>query len=432
MDSNNKLITAKNSEVFQSIIKPNSTEGLKDGDSLHLQQRELGSIEIFPQSLAHSPNSRYAAVCGDGEYIIYTALAWRSKTYGKALDFAWNTHDFTNATTFAIRESKLSVKVFKNFQEHVTVELVYEADKIFPGNLLSVKSAGCLSFYDWESGKLVRRVDIDEEIQDVVWSDNGELLAIVTTSGVGENSGTGSKNDETYFLSYDQNLYEEALNEGSLDPEEGAENAFDVLYTLPTSESILFGKFIGDVFIYTTSSTNRLNYFVGGEVINLGHFDHKYYIVGYKAQEAEAKGKYNIALQSWWLTGNKDKCLDLLIKSERYTEAAFLGTNYSSDPAKVAHAVKLWKKQLNDKERSKVSERLIEDFSSLNINGSSAAPGESLIDLEEPKINGNDEVASEEAAEEAAEEIAEEVDAPLADSPAADAPAADAPAADAE
>ena len=42
-----------------------------------------------------------------------------------------------------------------------------------------------------------------------------------------------------------------------------AESAFDVLYTLPTSESILSGKFIGDVFVYTTGTTNRLNYFVG-------------------------------------------------------------------------------------------------------------------------------------------------------------------------
>ena len=68
------------------MIKPSSSEGLKDGESLNLQQRDLGSIEIFPQTLNHSPNGRYAAVCGDGEYIVYTALAWRSKSYGSALD----------------------------------------------------------------------------------------------------------------------------------------------------------------------------------------------------------------------------------------------------------------------------------------------------------------------------------------------------------
>ena len=88
-------------------------------------------------------------------------------------------------------------------------------------------------------------------------------------------------------MSYNHELFEEALANGELDAEEGAESAFDVLYTLPTSESILSGKFIGDVFVYTTGTTNRLNYFVGGEVINLGHFDRKFYIIGYKATDGK-------------------------------------------------------------------------------------------------------------------------------------------------
>ena len=28
-------------------------------------------------------------VCGDGEYIIYTALAWRNKGFGNGLEFVW-------------------------------------------------------------------------------------------------------------------------------------------------------------------------------------------------------------------------------------------------------------------------------------------------------------------------------------------------------
>lgn len=286
MDSNMKLIYGKNSEVFQLVIKPSLAEGLKDGEALPLQQRDLGLIEIYPQSLRHSPNGRYATVCGDGEYIVYTALSWRSKSYGKALDFVWNSHDFSNACSFAIRESTTSVKIYKNFEETITIDLIYQADKIFAGSLLGIKLEGCISFYDWNSGKLVRRVDLDDFIHDVVWSDNGELVAILTTTS-GQNAEGGvekaSGTDETYFLSYDHAVFEAALNEDAIDVEEGVEDTFNVLYTLPTLESILSGKFIGDVFVYTTSTSNRLNYFVGGEVINLGHFDHKYYIIGYKA-----------------------------------------------------------------------------------------------------------------------------------------------------
>lgn len=32
---------------------------------------------------------RFVVVCGDGEYIIYTALAWRNKAFGRGLDFVW-------------------------------------------------------------------------------------------------------------------------------------------------------------------------------------------------------------------------------------------------------------------------------------------------------------------------------------------------------
>ncbi|OBA21869.1 Coatomer, beta' subunit [Metschnikowia bicuspidata var. bicuspidata NRRL YB-4993] len=289
MDANAKLVYAKNSDVFLAVVRPSAGGAVRDGDPVPVLLKDLGSVEVYPQSLAHSPNGKYAAVCGDGEYLVYTALAWRSKAFGKALDFAWHTHDFSTATTFAVRESKLAVSVHKNFREHVAVDLLYEAEKLFPGALLGVKSAGLLCFYDWETGSLVRRVDIDDDIDDVVWSDSGELVAVLTLSASAETSdGTtaaGGKSHEAYFLSYDAALYHEAAANCTISISEGADAAFDVLFTLPTSELILSGKFIGDVFVYTTGSTNRLNYFVGGEVINLSHFDHKYYIVGYRAAE---------------------------------------------------------------------------------------------------------------------------------------------------
>jgi len=32
---------------------------------------------------------RFVVVCGDGEYIIYTAMALRNKAFGSALEFTW-------------------------------------------------------------------------------------------------------------------------------------------------------------------------------------------------------------------------------------------------------------------------------------------------------------------------------------------------------
>lgn len=59
------------------------------------------------QSLKHNPNGRFVVVCGDGEYIIYTALAWRNRSFGSALEFAWS-NDGENA----VRESTSKIKIF--------------------------------------------------------------------------------------------------------------------------------------------------------------------------------------------------------------------------------------------------------------------------------------------------------------------------------
>ena len=136
MDASGKLIYAKNSDVYLAVVRPapasSSSSSSTSLDPVPLHQKDLGSIEVYPQSLQHSPNGKFAAVCGDGEYLVYTALAWRSKAFGKALDFVWNTHDSSPASPFAIRESKMSVKIYRNFAEHVAVDLVYEAEKFVP------------------------------------------------------------------------------------------------------------------------------------------------------------------------------------------------------------------------------------------------------------------------------------------------------------
>ena len=59
------------------------------------------------------PQFRFVVVCGDGEYIIYTALAWRNKSFGTAEEFVWS----ADSSMYAIREGNSRVKIFKNFKE---------------------------------------------------------------------------------------------------------------------------------------------------------------------------------------------------------------------------------------------------------------------------------------------------------------------------
>ena len=69
---------------------------------------------------------------------------------------------------------------------------------------------------------------------------------------------------------------------GSKVDEDGIEDAFDVVGEV--AEVMRTGVWVGDCFIYT-NSMNRLNYFVGGEIVTVSHLDKICYILGYLPKE---------------------------------------------------------------------------------------------------------------------------------------------------
>ena len=159
MDSSGKIVWARQNEVVSTVIKGGDAN-LKDGAPLSLPTKELGSTEIYPQSLEHSPNGRFVSVCGDGEYIVYTAIAWRNQAFGSALDFAWGWKE--NNSDYAIRESSTSVKIFRKFKEKPGgLDVGFQAEGLSGGVLLGVKGQGGIGMFDWESGNLVRRIEVD-------------------------------------------------------------------------------------------------------------------------------------------------------------------------------------------------------------------------------------------------------------------------------
>lgn len=258
IDGSGKLIWARQNEVVSSIIKGDSA--VKDNEPINLPTKDLGTCEVYPQTLIHSPNGRFVAVCGDGEYIIYTALAWRNKAFGSALDFVWGSKD--NSNDFAIRESTTSVKIFKNFVEKTGSLDFGSADGLTGGVLLGIKGQGGISFFDWQTGGLVRRIEV--EPRQVYWSDSGELVALAC-------------DDTFYVLRFSRDNYVSAVQSGQVE-EDGVEAAFEVITDI--SESVRTGEWVGDCFIYT-NATNRLNYLVGDQTYTVAHFDQQMYILGY-------------------------------------------------------------------------------------------------------------------------------------------------------
>ncbi|RCV20142.1 hypothetical protein SETIT_4G032400v2 [Setaria italica] len=265
MDTSGKIIWAKHNEIQTVNIK---TVGagfeITDGERLPLAVKELGSCDLYPQSLKHNPNGRFVVVCGDGEYIIYTALAWRNRSFGSALEFVWSSDG-----EYAIRESTSRIKIFnKSFQEKKTIRPSFSAERIFGGVLLAMCSSDFICFYDWADCRLIRRIDVT--VKNLYWADSGDLVAIASDTSF-------------YILKYNRDVVASYLEGGKPVDEEGVEDAFELLHEV--NERVRTGIWVGDCFIYNNSSW-RLNYCVGGEVTTMYHLDRPMYLLGYLANQS--------------------------------------------------------------------------------------------------------------------------------------------------
>ncbi|XP_024518883.1 coatomer subunit beta'-1 [Selaginella moellendorffii] len=265
MDSSGKIIWAKHNEIQTVNIRAVPTDfEVVDGERLPLAVKELGSCDLYPQSLKHNPNGRFVVVCGDGEYTIYTPVAWRNKSFGSALEFVWSQEGDS-----AVRESTSKIKVFnKAFQEKKSMRPAFSAEGIYGGCLLGVRSNDFVCFYDWAECRMIRRIDVT--VKNIFWADSGDLVAITSEKSF-------------YILKYNHDIVSEYLDSGKQIDEQGVEDAFELLHEI--SERVRTGLWVGDCFIYNNSSW-RLNYCVGGEVTTMYHLDKPMYLLGYLANQS--------------------------------------------------------------------------------------------------------------------------------------------------
>ncbi|KAF3649215.1 Coatomer subunit beta'-1 [Capsicum annuum] len=265
MDTSGKIIWAKHNEVQTVNIKSvGAGYEVTDGERLPLAVKELGTCDLYPQSLKHNPNGRFVVVCGDGEYIIYTALAWRNRSFGSALEFVWSSDG-----EYAVRESTSRIKIFsKNFQEKKSIRPTFSAERIYGGTLLAMCSNDFICFYDWADCRLIRRIDVG--VKNLYWADSGDLVAIASDTSF-------------YILKYNRDVVSAHLDSGRSVDEQGVEEAFELLYEI--NERVRTGIWVGDCFIYNNSSW-RLNYCVGGEVTTMFHLDRPMYLLGYLANQS--------------------------------------------------------------------------------------------------------------------------------------------------
>lgn len=313
-----KIIWARHSEIQQVNLKamPEGVE-IKDGERLPVAIKDMGSCEIYPQTIAHNPNGRFVVICGDGEYIIHTSMVLRNKAFGSAQEFVW-AHD---SSEYAIREGSSTVKVFKNFKEKKSFKPEFGAESIFGGHLLGVCSLSGLAFYDWDNLELVRRIEIQP--RHVYWSEAGDLVALAT--------------DDSYFvLKYDASAVLAAREAGGdAVTQDGVEDAFEVLGEM--HESVRTGLWVGHCFIYT-NSVNRINYYVGGEIVTVSHLDRTMYLLGYVAKDNRLYlGDKELNIVSYSLLLSVLEYQTAVMKGDFETADAVLPTVPTQYRTRVAH-----------------------------------------------------------------------------------------------
>lgn len=240
-----KVFYARNNEIKQIMNLTNMDE-----------QKDFATSDIFPSTIALSTDYKYLAVCGDNEFVVSSALVWRFRASGSAKEFAWGIGD-----TFATRESRDSVSIWKNFQNQGKLSLQYDCERIFGGALLGICCDDVVTFYQWDDQTIVRQIDVKPT--GIWWSQFGDVVAIAT-------------NDTLFMLQYNSD-YREASD---YEPATGSSEAFQLINEIEAK--VKGGTWYNDTFFYNDAST--VNFTIGNQVEVIARTDKPLTLVGYGAK----------------------------------------------------------------------------------------------------------------------------------------------------
>jgi len=261
MDSSGKVVWAKNHEIQFTRVRGKAAN---DGEQLQLASDDLGSTEFYPNYLKHNKNGQLIAVCGDGEWTIYTALQLKHKSFGEGHDFAWSTADTDSGKpVYATMMSGSKIELYDNYKKFKSIRTSYTVQKIFGGYLLGTRSEDDVYFYHWGDGTCIRRIEVNPI--NVYWSLTGRSVAVACA-------------ESFYVLKYNEEIVDKYIKNNIDIDDDGIQTAFD--FEQEVNEVVTSGCYSGDIFIYT-NSTSRLNYYIGGQTITLTHLDRPLYVLGY-------------------------------------------------------------------------------------------------------------------------------------------------------
>lgn len=255
-----KIVMAKATEIQTVNVRLTDESLFSDGERLPLSVKDMGACEVFPQTISHHPNGRLIAVCGDGEYVVYTAQALRNKAYGKAVDFVWSSEGH-----YAVRSDTGVVTLFHHFKEHKSINLPFHVEELFGGRLVGVRGVDFICFYDWNDFRLVRRIDVHPH--GVYWKESGTAVVLACQ-------------DSFFVLEYNENAVAQAWsnNPEPTADEDGVQEAFELEREI--SERLESGVWVADCFAFTTSRL-RLQTLISGLLDTTAFLDRPAWLLGY-------------------------------------------------------------------------------------------------------------------------------------------------------
>ncbi|KAH0792969.1 coatomer subunit beta' [Histomonas meleagridis] len=253
IDNNGRVFWARNNEI-QSANLNQASFGDNDGESVDLTIKDVANSEFFPSSIAYNSTGRYVAIYGDGEYAVYSALAWRVKSYGNSKEFVWGIGD-----TFAIKKNQQTVAVTTTFSNTIEIQPPLDIDRIFGGSYLGISGEDEIIFYTWDN-HVIGLIIVNSPITGVYWSNVNSLVAISTT--------------ESLFI---LQLNEEYEDLEDYNEETGSESAFTLITQF--DKVISRGSWYNEVFFF--NDKNTIYMCIGNYIEVISRVDKALTLVGY-------------------------------------------------------------------------------------------------------------------------------------------------------
>ncbi|CCW63705.1 unnamed protein product [Phytomonas sp. EM1] len=314
MDSNGRALITQGNEIHRLDIK-GVPEGTPDGEVLSLVRKDVGTVETPGRLLQHSAGGQSVVLVGDGEYTILSTLALRPKSYGTCTSFAWG----PEGSSYAVLETSMTLKIYKNFKIRATLSLPEPAHHLFAGPLLGVATSSNIVFYDWVSLSIIRVIDTQPTM--VQWSGSGEHVSLVTA-------------DSVFLLRYNSNDVAECVRRNQL-KEDGLESSFDLVEEI--EESVRDLLWIGDCMVFITQ-TNRLNYYIGGDINTIAVVSRNQYLLGYVSKEGRVfciDKENNVT--SYVLKVSTLECMAAIVREDYSAAEELLKSIEDAHKPKIAH-----------------------------------------------------------------------------------------------